>query len=127
MFKYKFAPARVVQLADKLIEMKKNKSPWEMIKFIVQGWVATNPSAYKSFITDVEINKRSRKLTNVGNKQFSGVSRTKDGMLRYKMDIPETVIYMIRRLYSPEELPMNNKFYDKLGRMFPKFIISERV
>jgi hypothetical protein len=124
---YKYAPARIVQLADKLIELKKNKGPWEVIKFIVEGWSSTNPTAYKSFIQDVEINKQTRKVTNVGNKQFSGVSKTSHGMLRYKLDIPVTVINMIRKLYSPQELPMNARFYDKLARMFPKFIISERV
>lgn len=124
---YKYAPASIVQLADKLIKMRSNKNPWKVIKFIVEGWISTCPKEYQSFILDLEQNKHTRKVTNVGGKQFSGVSKTKDGMLRYKMDIPVTVINLIRKLYSPQELPMDSKFYNKLGRMFPKFIISERV
>jgi len=125
----KYAPASVVQLADILIKMKKEKNPWTVIKFIVDGFKSTRPAEYKSFIEDIKINKETRNVTSVGGSHFTGVSKDKEtgGRLRYKMDIPVTVVHLIRKLYTPEELPMDMKFYDKLGRMYPEFIISKKV
>jgi hypothetical protein len=125
---FKYAPASAVQLADKLLQLKKTQNPWEVIKFVVKSWAGSNPKTWRSHIVHVKGIKDSRKVTRVGTKEFTGVSKDKvtGAYLRYTLDIPEKVIYIIRKLYTPEELPMDKKFYYKFGRLFPAFRISER-
>jgi hypothetical protein len=124
---YKYAPAPSVQAANRLLELRKNGDIWAVIDEIVRIWEREAPSEYESFLITLEEIKQTRKVTNVGSKQFSGVSRTNKGMLRYRLDIPVRVVKMIRALYSPQELVMDTKFYEKLERRFPKFRISEKV
>lgn len=125
---YRWAPAKTVQAADKLIELKKNKGPWEVIAEIIKIWRSTHPTQYDSYIINLEGVKQSRKVTSVGGKQFSGVSKDKSGAyLQYKLDIPEKVVYMIRTLYNPEELPMDKKFYQTWAKKFPKMVVSTKV
>jgi hypothetical protein len=115
-------------LADKLIQLKRTKSKWEVINFIVESWAKTNPRSWRSHIVNLQSIKQSRKLTTVGTKQFSGVSKDKatGGYLRYALDIPEKVIFIIRKLYTAEELPMDKEFFSQFGKRFPIFVISER-
>lgn len=129
----KWAPAGVVNLVSKLVKLKKEKSEWEVIEAIVDAWEKSNPTEWESFLHELDHTKSTRKVTAVGNKQFSGVSKDKGnseregtgGYLRYKLDIPVKVVYMIRRMYP--ELPMDKKFYDKFARKFPKMVIEEVV
>ncbi len=125
---YKYAPASSVQLADKLIQLKKTKSKWEVIAFIVDSWAKTNPKSWRSHVINLQAVKQSRKLTTIGTKEFSGVSKDKTtgAYLRYALDIPEKVIFIIRKLYNAEELPMDKEFFDQFGKRFPIFVISER-
>lgn len=126
---YDYAPAQIVQGAQSIIDLKNKKGPWEVIDQIIKVWEATNPKTYKSFITNLDEVKGTRKVTNVGGKQFKGVSRdkTSGGLLQYKLDIPVKVIYMIRRVYSVEELPMDKEFYKKWAQKYPNMVISEVV
>jgi hypothetical protein len=119
----KWAPAKTVSAADKLIELKKNKDVWEVIRAIVQMWQETNPKEYDSFIYTLEHTKQTRKVT----KGFRGVSYDKEtgGNLRYKLDIPVKVIYMIRRLYP--DMNLDKDFYNKWEKVFPKMVIMEKV
>lgn len=126
---YDYAPARIVQGAQSIIDLKNKKDPWEVIDQIIKVWEATNPKTYKSFITNLDEVKGTRKVTAIGGKQFKGVSKDKvtGGLLQYKLDIPVKVVYMIRRVYSADELPMDKKFYAKWARRYPDMVISEVV
>lgn len=129
----KWAPAGAVTAADKLVELKNTKDQWTVIEEIVKLWEATCPSEWASFVYDLEVSKQTAKVTYIGNKQFSNVSKDKGnydhpgtgGILRHQLDIPTKVIYMIRRLYP--DLPMDKEFYDKFARRFPKMVVSKVV
>lgn len=126
---YKWAPSQVVNAASKLIELKKNKSPWEVIEKIVEIWQSTCPKTYDSFIYTLDKTKRNSKIT----KGFRGVSidsgsggvEGTGGVLRHRLDIPVKVIYIIRKLYP--DMPMDKEFYNKWARVFPKMKIEEKV
>ncbi len=128
-FILKYAPAPSVQLADKLLELRKTKNKWEVIAFVISSWIKTKPRHWDSHLVSLRDIKETRKTTTVGSKQFSGVSKDKvtGGYLRYTLDIPEKVILIIRRLYTAEELPMDKKFFADFARRFPIFVVSRRV
>lgn len=124
----RWAPASVVGAADRLVELKKNKSPWEVIEAIVEMWTATNPTDWDSFLYDLEYKKQTSKVTSIGGTQFRGVSIDKSGtggILRHRLDVPVKVIYMIRRLYP--DMNMDKEFYVEWAKRFPKMMIEEVV
>ena len=122
----KWTSSRVFGAADKLIKLKEDKDPWEVFDYIVKIWMSTNPSEYESFLVDLSDTKATRKVTSVGNKQFRGVSVDSEGAtLRYLLDIPTKVVYMIKRLYP--EMNMDKEFYTKWAKKFPKMTIEDTV
>ena len=124
---FKYAPAKAVQAVDRLIKLKNTKSPWEVIAEIVKIWQSTEPKEWKSFIVTMKNVKATRKVTSVGNKQFSGVTKNKGSYGRALLDIPTRVMRMIRAIYKAEDLPMDKKFYDKFAKKFPMFVVWEKV
>lgn len=129
-FDYRYAPAKAVTTADHLIEFKRQhpNDIWLVIAEVIKAWEKTNPKQYASFIISHEDIKQSRKEYNIGTSTFTGVSKDKStgGLLAYTLDIPEKVVYMLRALYSAEELPFDKNFYNQFGKKFPKFRVMER-
>ena len=127
---FRYAPSGAVLTADHLIELKHKYSNdiWYVIGKVIEAWQKTNPQGYRSFIISHEQIKQTQKTYNIGTSSFSGVSKDKatGGILRYTLDIPEKIIYMLRALYSPQELPFDRDFYAKFGKKFPQFKIMER-
>lgn len=122
----RYAPAKVVDMGTRLVELRKTKGMWEVIEEIMKMWSDTNPKEYKSYLIDLDFTKDDGKVTSVGNKRWSNVSKDSTGsLLRHRLDIPVKVVYMIRRLYSTDECPMNAEFYDEWSRRFPKTVVSE--
>ena len=125
----RWVQASKMQAVNKLIKLKNDKGPWEVIAEIIRVWVKEKPEEYRSFVIGLDETKRSRKVSSVGGSYFSGVTKDKStgGRIRYLCDIPVKVIKMIRVIYTPDELPMDKKFYNKFGRLFPDFKISEKI
>jgi hypothetical protein len=118
---FKYAPAADVELADKLIRLKQENKLWEVVELCFDHWAKKNPEEWKSYIVEVQNIRDTRKTT----KGIRGVSKSPEGSyVEYTLDIPEDVIYMLRVLYTPDELPMDRQFFRKLGRRFPKFRVS---
>ena len=119
-----WAPAKAVSAVDRLMYLYRTSDMWTVLDEILRFWESTNPKEYKSFIVDLGHTKGTRKVT----KGWTGVSIDKDGRtLRYRLDIPLKVVYMFRKLYPVEDVPMDKEFYDKFARRYPKMIISERA
>jgi len=101
---------------------KNGSNPWPVIEECFKVFESTNPTQYNSHLIYIDDIKETRK-----DKKFAS---TKDpntgGYLRYTLDIPEKVMYMIRVIYSPEELPMNKQFYLEFGRRFPRYKVAEK-
>lgn len=115
---YRVRPARAVAAADKLIKLKKENKPWEAIELIVDIWKTTRPKEYKSYIVQVDDAKETLADPKYGKSRNSNLRRT--------LDVPEMVLNMIRKLYSPEELPMNKEFFIAWSKKFPKMMIAEK-
>jgi len=117
----KYAPAKTVQAADRLLRLKKENKLWEVVEECFNIWSSKHPTEWKSFLFHVQEIRETRKST----KGFRGVTKGKDGgYIEYTMDVPQDVIFMLRVLYTPDELPMDKKFFRQLGKRFPKFKVS---
>lgn len=104
--------------ADKVIEQKINKSPWEVIETIVNHWISKNPTKYDSFLIDIKAKRDTRRNVYGSNKSRS---------IRSTLDIPADIIKMIRAVYKSDEFPMDKKFMEEMWRRYPVFRASERL
>lgn len=111
---------KYLNAANKLFTLKKKSgsNPWPVVEECLKIWTETHPTQYNSFLVDLTDIKETRK-----NKFASSDQEA----FRYTLDIPETVMYMIRMVYSAEELPMDKSFLRAWGKKFPKMKIAERI
>lgn len=120
----------VVSAANKLATLKKQSgsNPWPVIEECFIIWEKTHPSKYDSYLLYLDDIKTSRNVTTVGNSQFTGVQRSKDGAINsYVADIPKQVMHMIRAVYDPNELPMNKEFWTEFIKRYPHYAIRKKV
>lgn len=120
----------VLSAANQLAKLKKESgsNPWPVIEKCFTIWEKTHPTKYDSYLMYLDDIKDTRKVTNVGNKQFTGVSKAGNGqMTSYVADMPKQVMYMIRAIYDSDELPMNKEFWQAFCRKFPQYMIRQAV
>ena len=110
---------KALRIATHLEEMKAKHhgNPWPVIEECLNVWKDQHPTTWKSYLHRLDDIRDTRR-----DKKF-GTSRT--GMFRYTLDIPQNVMYMIRALYSDEELPMDKQFFKSFAQRFSKFTIAE--
>ena len=105
------------------LKAKSGSNPWPVIEECFNFWAQQSPSRYQSFIISIDNNKKTRK--------DSKFASTKDpihgGYLRYTLDIPEEVMFMIRCIYNVDELPIDREFFNEFAKRFPKLKIPEKV
>lgn len=111
---------RDIEATQRLItlKIKHGSDVWPVIEEVLKIWQAKHPQEYKSFLWEVEDIKQTR-----SNKFAS----SKTEMYRYTLDVPEKVIYMLRKLYTTSELPMDKEFFRKWARKFPKMKVAEKI
>jgi len=105
------------------LKRKSGSNPWPVIEECFNIWKSTNPKHWDAHLVDVYDLRESRKDKKFG----STTDPVTGGVLRYTLDIPEKVMYMIRMLYSVEELPMNREFFLEFGRRFPNLKVAEKL
>ncbi len=105
---------------EKLIALrdKSGSNVWPVVEECLKIWESKKPAEYKSFLLDLKDMQETRR-----NKFASSETE----MYRYTLDIPETVVYMLRKLYTTEELPMDKKFFRSWAQKFPKMKIAEKI
>lgn len=122
--------ASVLSAANRLQQLKKESgsNPWPVINECFKIWEQTHPSKYDSYLTYLDDIKDTRKITAVGNKYFTGVSKATNGQITsYVADMPKQVMYMIRAVYDSDELPMNKQFWTEFIKRFPKYAVRKSV
>ena len=114
-----------ISLIDRFITLKRKSgsNPWPVIEECFKVFESKRPTHYKSHLIHIENVRETRK-----DKRFAS---TKDkitgGILRYTLDIPQTVMLMIRCVYKADELPMNREFFMEFARRFPKYRVAEKL
>lgn len=114
-----------IRAADRLIDLKKKSgsNPWPVIEECIKVFEKQKPHHYKSHVIYLKNIRETRK-----DKKFASTTdKVTGGILRYTIDIPETVMFLIRKLYTPDELPMNKDFFHAFGRKFPNYMVAEKL
>ena len=114
-----------VAAVERLFKLKETSgsNPWPVIGECLRIWEKSAPRTWDSFLFNLEATRETRKDKTYG----STVDKETGGILRYTLDIPEKVIYMLRTLYTPDELPMNREFYRAFANRYPKFKVAEKI
>lgn len=105
------------------IKKESGSNPWPVIEFCFKIFEQRHPQKYDSYIVYLNNVRATRKDPKYGSTH----DKISGGYLRYTLDIPEPVMRMIRGVYNPDELPMNNEFYLEFARRFKKYRIAEKM
>ena len=116
---------RAVSHLFKLKE-KNGSNPWPVIEECFKVWASKEPNTWKSYLVRLDNIKQTR-----ANK-FASVEDTSDtatdgATLRYTLDIPEQVMFMVRCIYSPDELPMDKRFFEEFAKHFPTHVVPDKL
>lgn len=111
---------RDIEAATRLIKLKGKHGDdvWPVIEEVLRIWSAKHPKEYKSFLLELADIKETRR---------GKFATSESEMFRYTLDIPEKVIYMLRKLYTINELDMNKEFFRKWAKKFPKMQVAEKI
>lgn len=111
-----------VELADKIIELKKKKDIWIVIDELLKVWLKRSPEETEAVKIDV---KDQREL--LIDKKYG---QTKEGgnlERRFQLLFPTSLMLLIRSIYKVEELPFNREFYKVFTTRYPGFKIASIV
>ena len=114
-----------VRAADNLIKIKRasGSSPWPVIEEAIKIFRTYHPTEWKSYIVELDGIRKTRK----DPKYASTKDKVTGGYLRYTLDIPERLVFIIRAVYDRDELPMNREFFIEFARRFPVFKVAEKL
>lgn len=107
-----------IQLAEKLIHLKKTKDVWTVIRYIVDAWKKESPARWDSFLFSIKEKQKSR---------YNSYGSSKSKNLRYLIDMPTKVYQLIRVLYPVEELSMDKKFFREFAKRIKEFTVPEKI
>lgn len=120
---------RDIQAVEHLLDLKRKYSArskggaeqfWKVIDEIVKIWRDKNPTQWKSYLIELGKIRKTRRDEKFGE--------SKKGSMRYLLDVPQPIIYMIRCLYDVHELPMNDKkFWREFGKRYTVFLVPKKV
>ena len=114
-----------VLAADSLLDLKKKSgsNPWPVIERVIEVWSKKELRTWESYLVHLDNVRNTRK----DKKYASTYDKKHGGYLRYTLDIPQEVMFMIRVLYDPFELPMTKEFFKEWSKRFPKMRIAEKT
>lgn len=111
-----------ILLAEKVIQERKDKDPWQVITDLVNAWANRSPDEFKAFKVHLQDMR-----TDLKDKKFGQTSGGKDMDRRLTMIFPQSLMFMIRSVYKSDELKMDKAFYHEFLRRFPFFRVPERI
>jgi len=113
--------AKDVAYVEAILKAKK-RSPWDAIQLILDAWASKNPSEFRGFVKHIEDTRNDLR-----DKKFGTTKDGTDMERRLTMVMPEHVHYMIRALFTPQELQMDSEFFREFLSRFPMFRIPEKI
>lgn len=108
-----------IQLVEDIIDLKNKKDKWAVIDKLVKIWSQKAPDEEKM----IQINIAQYKET-LKDKKFGQTLLGKDQERRFKLSFPTSLMMYIRKVYTHEELPIDEKFFDEFGKRFPMFKVA---
>lgn len=111
-----------VAFADRVIEAKKHKAPWETIDLLVNEWSNSSPEDFRAFKIQMDDYR-----SGLFDRKYGTTREGKNAERRFTMVFPEKLFHMIRAIYRVDELPMDKKFYQEFLKRYPLFKIPEKI
>jgi len=120
-------PAGDISFVNRVIDLKKKSgsNPWPVIEGCIKFWRDKRRKRWDAYLIHIDDTRETRR-----DSKFASVhDRANDGYLRYTLDIPQEIIYMIRCIYSPDELPMDKQsgFFKEFAKRFPVFRVAQKI
>lgn len=120
--KIRLADIRAVERLEQL-KKKNGANPWPAIEACFDIWESKNPTKWDAHLIHIDNIRQSR----ADKKYASHENKETGAIIRYTLDVPDTVLKMIRMIYTSEELPMDRKFWLQFAKRFPKMKVAESL
>ncbi|MEK6884658.1 MAG: hypothetical protein AABY22_33805 [Nanoarchaeota archaeon] len=111
-----------VELAEKIIQLRKQKDAWVVIDELLKAWSKRAPEEVDAF--QIQIREYRENLI---DKRFGQTKGGKDFGRRFILSFPKILMLMIRTQYKADELPMDSKFFAKFAKRYPFFKIPDKI
>lgn len=118
----KILNAEDVELAEKVIETRKQKDIWETIDLLVTAWAERTPDEFQAFKVQIKGYR-----DNLADPKFGQTKEGKDLETRFTVAMPQTLMLMIRTQFKATELPMDKKFFREFVKKYPFFRIPDKT
>lgn len=109
------------ELADRIMKLRANKSPWVVIDELVRFWIKNAPEdveALKINLSDI------REIAT--DKKFGQTKGGTDMERRLQLIFPMGLQSLIRGIYKSNELPFDRDFYKEFSQKYPGFKVAEK-
>lgn len=113
--------AKDVELAEEIIRLKNTKDHWAVIDKMLEAWSKRAPDEVDAL--EIELEDHRENLT---DKKFGQTKDGKDYDRRFKLVFPRQLMVMIRTIYRPDELPLDEKFMQDFAKRYPFFKVAEQ-
>jgi hypothetical protein len=110
-----------VELAEKIVEMRKNDDPWKVIDTMVRVWTQNAPDEVEAMRVNIGQYRET-----LDDKEFGTTRGGKDQERRFQLSFPKSLMLMIRTQYKAEELQFDRKFFREFGNRYPFFRVAEK-
>lgn len=117
----KVTDGNTIDIVDKILELRKNKSPWEVIDYLIPLWYEMAPEDGEGALITIRDLKETRK------DQVYGTTEDKNVERRLVLLFPIGLQALIRKVYKAEELPFDKKFFQEFGEKYKAFRIPEKI
>jgi hypothetical protein len=111
-----------VELADKIMETKRDKGLWPTIDLLLKVWKEKTPDEVKAL--KVQITDQKGVLA---DQEFGQTTGGKDFERRLTLMFPANLQMMIRSLYKSDELQINQEFFNEFARRYPMFMVADKL
>jgi len=117
----KIVDSTALDVVDRILQMRKNNSPWEVIDYLIQIWYETAPEDGQGTLITVRDLKETRKDPTFGQTDDKNMDR------RLVVLFPLGLQSLIRKVYTAEELPFDKEFVLKFANKYKSFRIPEKI
>lgn len=114
-------PSKDVELVEEVIKLKNTKGPWEVIDKLLDAW--SKRAADEVDALQIELEDHRENLT---DKKFGTTKGGTDYDRRFKLIFPRQLMVMIRAIYRPDELAMDEKFMLEFSKRYPFFRVAQK-
>ena len=111
-----------IQLAEKIIELRKNKDPWIVINYLVEMWTRKYPEEVKEISEAIRNYRRS-----LNDPKFGQTKSGSDFERRLITSFPQRLMLLIRSVYSSQELQFSSDFYRDFATRYKFFRIPDKL